>query len=212
MTKSQNDPLLDKLIEELVKEHRCHTVILYGSRARGDATVTSDYDILGVRQSGKRYRIAEKRTGYYLDAFIYPEADLEKVGEDLLYMQDAKLLFQKTDYGTRFIKKLRAAGKRRYKPLSENDIEVRRVWLHKMYERAIQDDIEGLYRRRWLQQALIEEYFNIRKARYTGPKHSLIWLKTHDQETYTAYRKSLKDPDNLRILRKLVERISQRAL
>ncbi len=212
MTNPLNDPRLDTLMEELVTKHRCHTVILYGSRARGDATANSDYDILGVRKSGKRYRIAEKRAGYYLDAFVYPEADLEKVGEDLLYMQDAKLLFQKTDFGTRFIKKLRAAAKRRYKPLSENDIEVRRVWLHKMYARATQDDIEGLYRRRWLQQALIEEYFNIRKARYTGPKHSLIWLKAHDPETYTAYTKSLKNPDNLRILRKLVERTSQRAL
>jgi predicted nucleotidyltransferase len=39
----------------------CHTVILYGSRARGDATAESDYDVLGVRDSGEAIRDARPR-------------------------------------------------------------------------------------------------------------------------------------------------------
>ena len=35
----------DALVAELVSAHRAHTIILYGSRARGDATAESDIDV-----------------------------------------------------------------------------------------------------------------------------------------------------------------------
>jgi len=74
----QFDPFLVELVQELIDKNKCHTVILYGSRARGDATPQSDYDLMGVRKSGKKYRVAEKRNGIYLDIFVYPEMDLKK--------------------------------------------------------------------------------------------------------------------------------------
>ena len=40
------------LIRELIGNHGCHTVILYGSMARGDATECSDVDVLGIRETG----------------------------------------------------------------------------------------------------------------------------------------------------------------
>ncbi|MBL7543946.1 MAG: nucleotidyltransferase domain-containing protein [Bdellovibrionaceae bacterium] len=46
------DPFLNQLTQELTDKHKCHTVILYGSHARGDATLHSDYDLMGVRKSG----------------------------------------------------------------------------------------------------------------------------------------------------------------
>jgi len=69
------DILLDALVKELINEHKCHTVILYGSRARGDATLQSDYDLMGVRKSGRKYRIARKQGGFYIDIFVYPEKE-----------------------------------------------------------------------------------------------------------------------------------------
>ena len=55
MTESQ---ILEAITQELCDQHGCHTVILYGSRARGDATEASDYDILGIRDSGVSFRDA----------------------------------------------------------------------------------------------------------------------------------------------------------
>jgi hypothetical protein len=66
------DPLLEVISEDLRAQHGCHTVILYGSRARGDATATSDYDVLGVKESGDSFRDARLWNGVYLDIFIHP--------------------------------------------------------------------------------------------------------------------------------------------
>lgn len=55
------DPFLNQAVSELVKKEKCHTVLLYGSRARADATETSDYDLMGVRKTGTKKRLAEKR-------------------------------------------------------------------------------------------------------------------------------------------------------
>ena len=51
---TSRDPVLQQIIDELRATHGCHTFILYGSRARGDFTPSSDYDILGIRPSGVR--------------------------------------------------------------------------------------------------------------------------------------------------------------
>lgn len=202
------DTLLASLTQELIKKHKCHTVILYGSHARGDATPQSDYDLMGVRKSGEKYRVAEKRNGIYLDIFVYPEKDLKKVGDDHLYMNGAKVLYEQKKFGTDFLNKLKAAAKKKHKPLSADEIKVRQVWLHKMYDRIAQGDIEGNYRRSWLHEALLYEYFSIRKKRYWGSKKSFEWLIENDPATYRLFDRVLKKPLNLTLLKKLVVRVS----
>lgn len=54
---------------------------------------------MGVRKSGKKYRVAEKRDGIYLDIFVYPEMDLKKVGDDHFYMNGAKVLYEQGKFG-----------------------------------------------------------------------------------------------------------------
>src|SRR4051812_1921974 len=80
------------LTELLVGSHGCHTVILYGSRANGDATAESDWDVAGVRRQGELFRIARAWHGSFLDAFIYPEEDLLTPSEDLLKLRGGQLL------------------------------------------------------------------------------------------------------------------------
>lgn len=206
--RKHTDPLLTQLVQELIKKHKCHTVILYGSQARGDTTPQSDYDLMGVRKTGKKYRVAEKRDGIYLDLFVYPEKDLKKIGEDHLYMNGAKVLYEQGRFGTDFLIKLKSATKKKYKPLPASEIKVRQVWLHKMYDRISQGDIEGNYRRTELLSALIVEYFNIRKKRYWGSKKGFFYLKKNDPATHRLYERLLKDPLNLDLLKKLVERVS----
>lgn len=45
-------PDLDRLADELCAKHHAHTVILYGSRARGNARPTSDLDVFVLRDDG----------------------------------------------------------------------------------------------------------------------------------------------------------------
>jgi uncharacterized protein len=203
-----NDPFLDKIKNELIRKYRCHTVILYGSHARGGATDRSDYDVMGVRLGGKKLRWAEKRDGKFIDAFVFPEKELQKVGEDRLYMKGCKIVYQKGTFGTRFIKELDRALKRRYKPWPPDQIKMLRVWAHKMLERIELGDVEGNFRRSWLQWELLEDYFHIRKKRYWGSKESFAWLKKSDAATYKLFESVLKKPNDLRILRKLVIRVA----
>jgi predicted nucleotidyltransferase len=52
------DDKIDFITRELQTKHNCHTIIFYGSRAGGDATEASDYDFLGIRETGEILRYA----------------------------------------------------------------------------------------------------------------------------------------------------------
>lgn len=49
--------MYEEIIQEL-KKLDAHTIILYGSRARGDFTATSDIDMMVFRDDIKSYKIA----------------------------------------------------------------------------------------------------------------------------------------------------------
>jgi len=77
---------LAEIVQTLTVDHGCHTVILYGSRARGDFQPTSDWDVAGVREAGERapLRVARAFYGTWLDAFVYAEAALTVVDPEML--------------------------------------------------------------------------------------------------------------------------------
>src|SRR5258707_8653048 len=50
-TMNEEQPLAD-IVQTLTGDHGCHAVILYGSRARGDFQPTSDWDVVGIRETG----------------------------------------------------------------------------------------------------------------------------------------------------------------
>ena len=208
LSKRIENPILEQIVNELIEKFKCHTVLLYGSHARGDATSKSDYDVMGVRKSGPQFRLAEKRNGIYLDLVIFTEEDLKRVGENHLYLKGAKVLFQKQKFGDRFLRKLEVALRKPYKAQSPDEIHPRGVFAHKMFERVEEGDVEGNYRRSWLQEALLIEYFELRKKRYWGSKESFAWLKENDRRTYNLFDKSLESPKDLKALRRLVERVT----
>ena len=43
---------LAEIVQTLTVDHGCHSVILYGSWARGDLQPTSDWDVAGIRETG----------------------------------------------------------------------------------------------------------------------------------------------------------------
>lgn len=206
---TNEDSFLEKSVNELLTKYKCHTVLLYGSRARGDATEKSDYDLMGVRKTGKPVRLAEKRNGNYLDVFIFPEKSLKKIGEEHLYMKEAKVLVQESTYGSQLVRKIKAAARKPVQRLPEDEIQTRRVWAHKMLERIEVGDIEANYRRSWLHEALLADYFALRHKRYDGSKESFTWLKKNDPATYKLFESVLKKPTDLKLLKKLVVRVTQ---
>jgi predicted nucleotidyltransferase len=48
------DPKIKKIMVKMQNYYGCHTVILYESHTREEATETSDYDIIAIRERTKK--------------------------------------------------------------------------------------------------------------------------------------------------------------
>ncbi len=207
----KSDPILAEIAEDLRTRHGCHTAILYGSRAAGDARLDSDYDLAGFGSTAKTFRDARKWRGAYIDAFVHPEARLLEATRDLLHLRDGVVLFEKDAAGTKLLGRLEEVFRAGPERLSDDEIAARRVWAWKMLERARHSDIEADYRRAWLLMALLEDYFALRNLWYLGPKASFQWLAANDEPAHAAFVESLRPGASLESIGRLVQRVAGRA-
>ncbi len=204
MKPRNNDPLLNTIMDDLFKNYQCHTIILYGSRARGEATPTSDYDIIALREKGEMERDCRYIEGHYLDIFIYPDTITHNPDISLIRMKDGIVLCQKDSFGDDLLKKIKSLfNKGPSKTPSWEKHEIN-TWVMKMFDRAEQEDIEGNFRRHWLLHDLLECYFKLRDSWYLGPKESFQWLKKNDLETYMAFNEALKPNASLNEIERLI--------
>lgn len=201
------DSNLREITKLLTTKYKCHTVILYGSRARGVPTRVSDYDVVGVCNRGAKTRIAKKANGVYWDVFIYSEKDLKTLSDQQLGWRDAKILFARGNYGRNFIRRLQKFIKKPFKPLPSYEIEVTKAWSEKQLDRIAVGDVQGLYRRTELQQAAVADYFHIRHQRFLGPKAGLEWLQKNDPVTFKLFSQVYKNPTDMKALKTLVDRV-----
>jgi predicted nucleotidyltransferase len=201
------DQILGIAIEDLVKKHGCHTVVLYGSRSRGDWTEESDYDLIGFRDDGEKFRDARLIEGKYLDAFVYPSKDVVGQEKEFLRIRQGKVLLERDSFATALLAKLEQIFVEGPKPLPEDELQTIRVWIGKMLARITKGDIEGNYRRAWLQYDLIESYFALRKMWYVGPKESFRWLSTNDLDVYFLFERALKPDAKWDDLKNLADKV-----
>ncbi len=187
---SAND--IDEIAEALRVRHGCHTAILYGSHARGEATSGSDFDIAGFAHRDDVRRIAGPWRSSYLDVFIYPESRLQSVDPAMLSMRPGIVLFERDGAGTRFLRELDALFDRGPDRKSAEELAGLRAWSWKMLDRTTRHDLEAHYRRAWLLTALLEDYFVLRGRWYLGPKASLRHLREQQPEVYAAFDRALQ--------------------
>lgn len=195
---------LEALVAELRDRHGCHTVILYGSHARGDAMAESDFDVIGVRDEGPMVRDARAWRGSYLDAFIHPVADLQAPDESWLKLVGARVLVERGVIGTRLLAAVDAIFAQGPTPLDEPGRMLVHSWQRKTLDRLARGDMEGDYRRVMLLHQAIEDYFALRNAWYMGPKVSFAWLRRHDPAVLRAYEAALVPGADIRAIRELV--------
>lgn len=201
---------LEELITLMRDTHRCHTVVLYGSHARGEAAPTSDWDVLGVRSDGTKMRDARRWRGTFLDAFIYPEKDLEEPDETMFRLMDSIVLTERDGYGTKLIQRIKdrfAAGPR---PLPEDERQARLIWMEKNLDRLRVGDIEGNYRRHRLLTELLCDYFVLQGLWYRGPKESFRDLRQNEPELYGFFEAALAPAATFSEVERLVTSIRER--
>jgi uncharacterized protein len=173
-----SDPLSGYV--DRLRARGCHTVLLSGSRARGDATATSDWDLIGIRRTGAQERDATFVDGAYLDAWLLSEADVIDAGESLVFVHGAKVVIERDGWGTRLLARVAQVAASPPPPLSPAERELRVSWFRKTLARAGRGDVEGDYRRLWLLTDSLEAWFVLRGIRYRGPKNALLDLATRD--------------------------------
>lgn len=199
-----DDPELAAICRELQARHRAHTILLYGSRADGSSGEDSDYDVAAFAPVASPLRIARREGRAYWDVWVYPQAALEQATEEDLRFRGSRILLQHGQGALDFLACVDALYRRGPVPLSANEIEARGVWAHKMLARIERGDPEGHYRRAWLLQALIEDYFHRRTLWFEGPKKALRWLSEFDPPAYAAYCRALEPGADLPTIAALV--------
>ncbi len=198
-----SDPVLAEIVVLLQETYNTPTVILYGSRARGNQTATSDYDIACFGIDCKPVRHAQIHNGAYIDAWIYPQEKLENPDKSLLHIRDGVVITQESTLGDKCLEKINLLYRQGPEPLPQWEIEVKRVWIDKMLDRITNLDTEGQYRRVWLLFELLENYFALRNLWYLGPKESFAWLKDNDLNVYQAFDDALASDYDLERIKRL---------
>ncbi|MCX4027221.1 nucleotidyltransferase domain-containing protein [Endozoicomonas sp. SM1973] len=194
-------------IKELQAKYNPHTVILYGSVARNEATDTSDIDIACFCDREDEVKDARIFHGIYLDAWIYPTSALEEVPDTALRFADGIAVVDKQGYGKNYIDKVNKKLAKGVDKVSDSDLAHVKAWLNKMLTRAAIDDMEGNYRRTWLQFELLETYFKTRGLWFLGHKKSFSYLESNDPEAYALFRHTYLNPKDHQNLEKLVQYI-----
>lgn len=202
------DETLTTIVDELKNTYHCHTIILYGSRARGDHTPTSDYDVAGIRKMGQKKRIArfDENHNAYHDIFIYPESAFKRPKEEHLIMADGIVILEQDHFGQNLLEKLNKLFK---KPenISKDELDLRKIWYQKMLARASVRDVEGKYRHIWIIFVILEDYFAFRGMRYQGPKKAFQYLRKSDPETLLLFEEALTNVCNIEALVRLIKKI-----
>ncbi|CAM3829780.1 nucleotidyltransferase domain-containing protein [Parendozoicomonas haliclonae] len=194
-----NQSLIGAAVAELNKKYQPHTIIVYGSRARGDFTETSDLDIACFTDHSPKLTDARLWQGIYLDAWIYHTDSMAKNEQSTLPLEylrfaDGYCVQDQQGKGQVFLDQVKARLAEGPKCLSENEKAHTVEWIGKMLNRAAQDDIEGNYRQVWLQFELLEIYFQLRDLWYFGPKKSFVWLQDNDPLAYQLFKAGYESP------------------
>ena len=186
------DPLLDEIVSIFRTDHKCHTVILYGSRARGEATPASDYDVLGIRDFGPSLRDARFYKGVYLDLFVYPKEEWVDPKQEMVHVRQGIVLIEKDGIGQQVLARLQEMYNAGPEKMPDDQMIALRLWALKSLSRVKAGGVEGNFRRMEFIPALLEQYFTTRNEWYLGPKASLRWLSEHRPDVFGAFECALR--------------------
>lgn len=187
------DDEIDAASRAIADAHGCHTIVLYGSRARGDADDGSDVDLLCIRDDGPTLRDSRLIDGVYFDAFIYPRAALATPDPSLLRILAGRVLCEQEGEGTALLERVRALFAKGPAPLADDDRTARVVWAHKMLDRIRGNrGAEADYRRISLITQALEDYFELRGLWFRGPKVAFPWLRAHDDDAQRAFETAMQ--------------------
>ncbi|CAN5907697.1 hypothetical protein BH11MYX2_BH11MYX2_31950 [soil metagenome] len=197
------------LVAELISAHGAHTIILYGSRARGDATPESDIDVATFAEVETTKRDARLWNGMYLDAFVYPTSvATASIDDDMLKLRGARVLLDMRGLAAPLLARVTERDQRGPAAITDDDRQMRIVWAKKMVERIRRGDVEGHYRAHWVLFQLLEDYYALRGRWYRGPKAAFASMRTEDPDVFALFERALAPSVPIESLAALVSVVS----
>jgi len=177
------------LLDELVRRHGVHTVLLYGSHARGDATPHSDVDVIAVRATGPDARDLGTWNGLALDVHLVRDEGIATlVAKRASALRDARVLRQRARLGEEILAGVRArlSGPPDAQPPGE--LAALWAWGDKMRGRVASTDpvLAALHRATLIVESL-PAWAEVRRRWYFGGKAALRALPTEDPVMYAAW-------------------------
>lgn len=202
------------LLEELQRVHGAHTIILYGSRARGDATPESDIDVASFADVAVMTRDARLWRGLYLDGFVYPSAVAiaATAAPEMLKLVGGRVLLDDRGLAGPLLERIAALDREPPLVAADDHRQMLRVWAHKMLLRIRRGDTEAHYRQHWLLYQLLEDYFTLRGERYCGPKLALARLQADSPEGFAVFARALAPDAPFEALVALVDHVAGQAI
>ncbi len=196
------------LIDDLRRAHGAHTIIVYGSRAHGDATPESDLDLAAFAEVAAPSRDARLWNGIFLDGFVYPTTVAEAANADLLRLCGGRVLLDERGLAGRLLEQLAALERQGLAPLAEDEQKMRRVWAHKTLARVRRGDAEAHYRRHQLLVELLKDYFELRGEWFRGPKRALADLARREPTAFALFAEAMAPGAALEAIAALVSHVT----
>lgn len=188
----------ENLIDYIVTKYNCHTIILYGSFAKGDFDEESDIDLLGFSSTEIEIQDKSAFENRALDLWIYNDNKIDNPDE-FIHIRSGRILLDKNNRARAFLTNINLVFQNGPE-LKSYDAKLNSInWLEKMLLRTSKNDIEGQYRLHWLLTDILPIYFDLIDRWYLGSKESFAWLKENDDEAYNLFERLYADSSDLNI-------------
>jgi hypothetical protein len=194
------------LLEHLKARFTAIVIVLYGSAASGQLTLTSDVDIVCFRDGDERFPESYVWNGWQLDVWIHPIGDADRAA-DFAKLHDGRIVLDHLDVGRRLLDAVTMFLALPAEELGPKEKVHRRAWVWKMFDRAAFGGMEGDHRRHWLLHDLPETWCQLRQRHYLGPGNAFKLMRKEDTAAFGALEKALKAEATLRDVEEAVSAV-----